>query len=84
MRSGAFPATTTRSAKGRVGCNFVTSTAERAAQNFGLDAHLEHDLRYEMAEEFVDLVEKLWSSDEQELSNENLLWAIKNHAETSN
>ena len=23
--------------KGRVGCNFVTSTAERAAQNFGLD-----------------------------------------------
>ena len=48
--------------KGRVGCNFVTSTAERAAQNFGLDAHLEHDLRYEMAEEFVDLVEKLWSS----------------------
>ena len=48
--------------KGRVGCNFVTSTAERAAQNFGLDAHLEHDLRYEMADEFVDLVTKLWSS----------------------
>lgn len=48
--------------KGRVGCNFVTSTAERAAQNFGLDAHLEHDLRYEMADEFVDLVAKLWSS----------------------
>ena len=42
--------------KGRVGCNFVTSTAERAAQNFGLDAHIEHDLRYEMADEFVDLV----------------------------
>jgi len=48
--------------KGRVGCNFVTSTSERAAQNFGLDAHLEHDLRYEMAEEFVDLVTQLWSS----------------------
>ena len=48
--------------KGRVGCNFVTSTAERAAQNFGLDAHLEHDLRYEMADEFVDLVTQLWSS----------------------
>ncbi|NQW52214.1 MAG: NtaA/DmoA family FMN-dependent monooxygenase [Rhodospirillales bacterium] len=47
---------------GRVGCNFVTSTAERAAQNFGLDAHLEHDLRYEMADEFVDLVTQLWSS----------------------
>jgi long-chain alkane monooxygenase len=48
--------------KGRVGCNFVTSTAERAAQNFGLDAHLEHDLRYEMAGEFVDLVIQLWES----------------------
>ncbi len=48
--------------KGRVGCNFVTSTAERAAQNFGLDAHLEHDLRYEMAAEFVELVLQLWSS----------------------
>jgi long-chain alkane monooxygenase len=48
--------------KGRVGCNFVTSTAERAAQNFGLDTHLEHDLRYEMATEFVDVVTQLWSS----------------------
>ena len=48
--------------KGRIGCNFVTSTAERAAQNFGLDAHIEHDVRYEMADEFVELVTKLWSS----------------------
>lgn len=48
--------------KGRMGCNFVTSTAERAAQNFGLDTHLEHDLRYEMAEEFVEVVGKLWDS----------------------
>ncbi|PZW39444.1 FMN-dependent oxidoreductase (nitrilotriacetate monooxygenase family) [Humitalea rosea] len=48
--------------KGRVGCNFVTSTAARAAQNFGLDAHIEHDTRYEMAEEFVDLVTQLWAS----------------------
>ncbi|MFO1084167.1 MAG: NtaA/DmoA family FMN-dependent monooxygenase [Reyranellaceae bacterium] len=48
--------------KGRVGCNFVTSTSERAAQNFGLEAHLEHDLRYEMAGEFVDLVIQLWES----------------------
>lgn len=48
--------------KGRVGCNFVTSTAERAAQNFGLDSHIEHDLRYEMADEFVDLVTRLCES----------------------
>src|SRR5436190_12407226 len=48
--------------KGRVGCNFVTSTAARAAQNFGLDEHVEHDTRYEMADEFVELVSKLWTS----------------------
>jgi FMN-dependent oxidoreductase (nitrilotriacetate monooxygenase family) len=48
--------------KGRVGCNFVTSTSDRAAQNFGMDAHIEHDLRYEMADEFVELVSLLWSS----------------------
>lgn len=47
---------------GRVGCNFVTSTASRAAQNFGLDEHIEHDTRYRMADEFVDLVKKLWDS----------------------
>ncbi|MCW6511249.1 NtaA/DmoA family FMN-dependent monooxygenase [Lichenifustis flavocetrariae] len=48
--------------EGRVGCNFVTSTALRAAQNFGLDEHLEHDRRYEMADEFVEVVRKLWTS----------------------
>lgn len=47
---------------GRVGCNFVTSTAERAAQNFGLTDHVEHDTRYAMAAEFVDVVKKLWDS----------------------
>lgn len=47
---------------GRVGCNFVTSTAGRAAQNFGLDEHLDHDLRYEMADEFVELATRLWES----------------------
>ena len=47
---------------GRVGCNFVTSTAARAAQNFGLEDHVDHDTRYEMAIEFVDLIRKLWGS----------------------
>ena len=47
---------------GRVGCNFVTSTAGRAAQNFGLDDHIDHDLRYEMADEFVELARRLWAS----------------------
>jgi FMN-dependent oxidoreductase (nitrilotriacetate monooxygenase family) len=48
--------------KGRVGCNFVTSTAARAAQNFGLDDHIEHDARYRMADEFVQVIKALWHS----------------------
>ena len=56
---------------GRVGCNFVTSTAARAAQNFGLDEHIEHDLRYEMADEFVELAKRLWDSwDEDAVVND--------------
>lgn len=48
--------------KGRVGCNFVTSTAARAAQNFGLDEHIDHDTRYEMADEFVAVITQLLTS----------------------
>jgi FMN-dependent oxidoreductase (nitrilotriacetate monooxygenase family) len=47
---------------GRVGCNLVTSTSSRAAQNFGLNEHLEHHTRYEMADEFIEVVRKLWDS----------------------
>ncbi|MDT7562194.1 MAG: hypothetical protein QOC67_4621 [Pseudonocardiales bacterium] len=47
---------------GRVGCNLVTSTSSRAAQNFGLDEHLDHHTRYEMADEFIEVVRKLWDS----------------------
>ncbi|HWJ75455.1 MAG TPA: NtaA/DmoA family FMN-dependent monooxygenase [Kaistia sp.] len=47
---------------GRVGCNFVTSTSERAAQNFGLTEHIDHHVRYEMADEFVEVVKQLWNS----------------------
>lgn len=47
---------------GRVGCNLVTSTSSRAAQNFGLPSHIEHDTRYEMADEFIEVVRRLWDS----------------------
>ena len=47
---------------GRVGWNIVTSSGDRAAQNFGLDAHYEHDHRYDMADEFTDVVMQLWNS----------------------
>src|SRR5690348_5235332 len=47
---------------GRIGWNLVTSQAEDEAMNFGLDAHLDHALRYERAAEFHDVVVALWDS----------------------
>jgi FMN-dependent oxidoreductase (nitrilotriacetate monooxygenase family) len=47
---------------GRAGWNIVTSGEDRAAQNFGYDAIPDHDLRYEKADEYVDLVQQLWGS----------------------
>ncbi|MER6434310.1 NtaA/DmoA family FMN-dependent monooxygenase [Streptomyces sp900105245] len=49
-------------AKGRFGWNIVTSAEDHAAQNFGMDKHHEHDHRYEMAHEYLDLVSQLWDS----------------------
>jgi FMN-dependent oxidoreductase (nitrilotriacetate monooxygenase family) len=48
--------------RGRVGWNIVTSSEHRAAQNYGMDQLWEHDERYARADEFVELVEALWSS----------------------
>lgn len=47
---------------GRVGINLVTAHNMRTAQNYGLDEHYPHDLRYEMADEWMDLVSQLWQS----------------------
>ena len=46
--------------RGRVGWNAVTSYLPNAARNFGHGDEIEHDLRYEIADEFVDVVLKLW------------------------
>jgi FMN-dependent oxidoreductase (nitrilotriacetate monooxygenase family) len=50
---------------GRAGWNLVTSFNESEAQNFGLDAHVDHSMRYERAGEFIDVVNGLWESWEQ-------------------
>jgi FMN-dependent oxidoreductase (nitrilotriacetate monooxygenase family) len=47
---------------GRIGWNIVTGGIERGAQNFGLAAMPAHDSRYDMADEYVELCEKLWAS----------------------
>jgi FMN-dependent oxidoreductase (nitrilotriacetate monooxygenase family) len=49
-------------AGGRFGWNIVTSGEDAAAQNFGLDKLPEHDLRYEMADEYMDIVNQLFGS----------------------
>jgi long-chain alkane monooxygenase len=54
--------TTDHITQGRFGWNIVTSGENAAAQNFGLDQLPEHDLRYEMAEEYMDLVNQLFAS----------------------
>jgi N-acetyl-S-(2-succino)cysteine monooxygenase len=46
--------------RGRAAWNVVTSSAGKAALNFSRAAHMEHDLRYEVAQEFVDVVKGLW------------------------
>jgi len=46
--------------KGRVGWNIVTSYLPNAARNFGLEDEIPHDRRYEIADEFLDVVYKLW------------------------
>ncbi|TNJ68059.1 LLM class flavin-dependent oxidoreductase [Paenibacillus hemerocallicola] len=47
--------------KGRAGWNIVTG-AGPAARNFSRDEHPEHDERYRTAEEFVEVVKRLWDS----------------------
>jgi FMN-dependent oxidoreductase (nitrilotriacetate monooxygenase family) len=48
--------------EGRAAWNVVTSSGSAAALNFSREQHMEHDLRYEVAEEFVDVVRGLWDT----------------------
>lgn len=45
---------------GRIAWNIVTSYLSSAARNFGLEEMIKHADRYERAEEFMDVVYKLW------------------------
>ncbi len=48
--------------KGRAAWNVVTSVNDAEARNFSLERHLDHDGRYDRAEEFLEVVTKLWDS----------------------
>ncbi|WP_232716435.1 LLM class flavin-dependent oxidoreductase [Gordonia metallireducens] len=45
---------------GRIAWNIVTSLSQNAWRNFGYDGITAHDDRYAWAEEYVDVVYKLW------------------------
>ncbi|MGW6729688.1 LLM class flavin-dependent oxidoreductase [Nocardia sp. NPDC055029] len=47
---------------GRAAWNVVTSVNDAEARNFGVDQHLAHDERYDRAEEFIEVVARLWDS----------------------
>jgi FMN-dependent oxidoreductase (nitrilotriacetate monooxygenase family) len=47
---------------GRAGWNVVTSAGDAEARNFGGASLSAHDDRYARAEEFVDIVKRLWDS----------------------
>ena len=48
--------------KGRAGWNVVTSVNDNEARNMGREAHSAHDPRYDMADEFVEIVLGHWDS----------------------
>jgi FMN-dependent oxidoreductase (nitrilotriacetate monooxygenase family) len=51
---------------GRAAWNVVTSMNDGEALNFGLESHLNHDQRYDRADEFMELIHKLWDSWERD------------------
>ena len=45
---------------GRAAWNVVTSVNDGEAHNMGRDVHMEHDLRYDRADEFMEIVLSCW------------------------
>ena len=52
--------------KGRAGWNVVTTGLEGAARNYGREEHFDHAVRYRRAREFVEVVQGLWDSYEDD------------------
>ncbi len=48
--------------KGRAGWNIVTTAESEDALNFSRTEHMQRDVRYERAREFVEIVRGLWDS----------------------
>jgi len=46
--------------QGRIGWNIVTGYLDSAARAMGLSGQMEHDDRYDLADEYMQVVYKLW------------------------
>ena len=47
---------------GRAAWNIVTSVNDSEAQNYGFKEHLDHDVRYDRADEFLEVATGLWDT----------------------
>lgn len=47
---------------GRLGVNYVASTGDDTARNFGRERQLPHDHRYARSNEFIEVVTELWAA----------------------
>ena len=52
--------------KGRIAWNAVTSAYKNEAANYGFDEMMDHDARYERAQESLEVVKALWNSVERD------------------
>lgn len=52
--------------KGRVGWNIVTSYLESGSKNLGLKTQVNHDNRYDIADEYLEVLYKLWEGSWEE------------------
>jgi len=70
-----FAASIDHMSRGRWGLNVVTGYKKSEYEMFGLTP-IEHDLRYEMAAEFSDIMRRLWTSEEN-LTIDGRWWRTK-------
>ena len=63
---------------GRAAWNVVTSVNDGEAQNMGREVHLAHDLRYDRADEFMEIVLGCWDAWEDDaLVVDKQIWSVR-------
>ncbi|WP_167473414.1 LLM class flavin-dependent oxidoreductase [Nocardia arthritidis] len=62
---------------GRAGWNVVTSAAPWESRNFGFPEHMEHDLRYARADEFVSVTNRLWTSGDEPIEHSGRFFDVR-------